>query len=219
VSKFLLCFEPPVLAVDWGKDPKLMPPDVEKPEKTRTHIEFSVDELVDLRDRAQRVVLEHDFLSSRHLWAVEGLLRQLAARSLPVYRVVREKGAVLQEAVNDPSGWGQVPHLPRGALVLARERARQMNGWWIKVWSGHWMQECCTEPGAEEVTAERCNPPPSIEEVGQWLKNATQMRKPMLEQNASAVAKQAGLKTEEPTVSRRPGTAPPREQSRTGTLD
>lgn len=156
VSRFLISFEPPALAVDWAKHPKLLPPDAEQQEETRTRIEFRVEDLINIPDQAEKLVLEHEFLTRKHLCTVENLLRQLAARSLPVYRVVHENGAALQESPTDFQGLEHVFRMPRGALAFARERTRQMNCWWIKLWSGHWMQESCTKPGIEELYAERC---------------------------------------------------------------
>lgn len=200
VFRFLLCFEPPVLAVDWGKDLRcdvngLAEPTNSLNEKTRTNIEFSSDDFVDLNALAAKVILQHSFLSNRHLDHIRLLLRQLASSCLPVYQVVHHNGALLCTDLNiDRRHESGNQSFPLGALVLARERVRQHDGWWIRIWSGQWLQSSyAREDGIEEFMAERLNIEPSPDDVQQWLDSATRSKNMVLIENATEVAKQAGL--------------------------
>lgn len=192
VFRFLLSFEPLALAVEWGVEDAS--DGVDSSERTLTRIEFSRDDLADVRAQALRVVAEHSFLSSRHLRSVEALLRRLASRSLPIYEVVHQRGATLCEELQQHAP-AAAAALPQGALVLARERVRELDGWWIRVWSGQWLQATFAQAGSagsEEVIAERCQP--STLEVRRWLQDATMSQHPLFVQNATAVAEQTGLK-------------------------
>lgn len=198
VCRFLLCFDPPALTVEWERDPRCNADKASSSSKThggksQTHIQFSVNDLVDLRSLAARVVREQPGLCERHLRCVEVLLRQLALRALPVYQVIVPEGAVL--CSDHPNGMEKNFHLPQGALALITERVRQPDGWWIRIWSGQWLQAECTQPGYEEIVAERCEP--SLDKVNQWLQDATFSGKAVLVENATMVAKQSGLDLEE----------------------
>lgn len=202
VFRFLLCFEPPVLAVDWGKvgdtssSSNLPHSPSSLTEKTRTNIQFSPDDFVDVNALAQKVILEQSFLSDRHLLHVKCLLKQLASSCLPVYQVVHRNGAVLCTDFHNLEKQRESAEqlFPLGALVLARERVRQHDGWWIRIWSGQWLQSSyAKQECAEEVLAERLNIEPSIGDVQAWLEKATQSQNKVLIENAAEVAKQAGV--------------------------
>eukprot|EP00927_Polykrikos_kofoidii_P034047 TRINITY_DN28877_c0_g1_i1.p1 TRINITY_DN28877_c0_g1~~TRINITY_DN28877_c0_g1_i1.p1 ORF type:complete len:549 (+),score=67.73 TRINITY_DN28877_c0_g1_i1:213-1859(+) len=213
VFRFLLGFEPLALAIEWGVDhssgtesslDQSLPTSPSSlsgvclssdSDKTLTRIEFSHEELVDVRARASLVVAEQPFLSFRHLRPVEVLLGRLASRTLPVYEIIHLRGAVLYDEYQRRALSGD--SLPYGALVLARERVRELDGWWIRIWSGQWFQATrsqCGGVGDEEVVAERCQP--STFEVRRWLQDAAASRDLLIIRNANVVAEQVGLKVQ-----------------------
>lgn len=89
VYRFLLRFAPPALGVEWSSslsDNSLSQSlygasgSLGDGQRKCSHIEFSLNDLMDATDLADRVVRDHDFLSSRHLPRIERLLRQLASQ-------------------------------------------------------------------------------------------------------------------------------------------
>merc|ERR1712232_842389 len=150
-------------------------------------------DLVDLNSLSQRVIQDHIFLSSRHLPRVKKLLRQLASQVLPVYRVCA-RDAVLQESVDRrldmESKWACT--LPHGALVLAKDKVKHDDCWWICIWTGEWLQVASL---LGEATAELYEP--SRNEVQSWLQQAAKTRRSLLIDNAAMVARQFEINPEE----------------------
>jgi len=132
------------------------------------------------------------------------LLRQLASQVLPVYQVVARE-AILQDVlgyqVNSESKWAE--RLPNGAYILAREKVRNADGWWVRIWTGQWLQVSCVILGEElggmpvraKSMVEQCDP--STEDVRHWLQEAARTRRSLLLDNAIMVARQYGLDPED----------------------
>ena len=135
--------------------------------------ERSLADAASIRALAAKFVSEKSFLSDRHLEQIEALLNRLAARRLPVFKVVRVEGAGMAAA----PGGAESSVLPPGALFLARERRRCPAGWCLRLaGGGGWIVEVPADPvGAEGAdgavpgarAAEGCGP--SQEEARAWL--------------------------------------------------
>lgn len=183
VFRFLLDFDPPALAIEWGE--KRSSRSLEAPAPKCTRLEFAPEELLDVRSLADGVVREQPFLSFRHQRTVEALLQQLASQTPPLYRVIIPRGAALREQRHDESA--SAAHLPLGALVLAFERVRQDDGWWVRIWSGQWLHATWFRPGGEESVAEVCQP--SADDAARWFHEASMSQTEVLLQNAAMVSK------------------------------
>lgn len=172
VFRFLLGFDPPVLAIEWG-NPRVG-------ERRCTRIEFTPEDFVRSNARllADRVVAASPLLTIWHKRTVESLLRKLAARSLPLYRISASSGGKLLRQPNMDAEI--VSPVPFGALVLSCERVRRPDGWWLRIWSGHWVQE---------LDAELCSA--DVGDAARWLRDATRSQKDVLLENARAVVAQA----------------------------
>eukprot|EP00427_Karlodinium_veneficum_P040853 CAMPEP_0169251676 /NCGR_PEP_ID=MMETSP1016-20121227/37644_1 /TAXON_ID=342587 /ORGANISM="Karlodinium micrum, Strain CCMP2283" /LENGTH=536 /DNA_ID=CAMNT_0009332837 /DNA_START=80 /DNA_END=1687 /DNA_ORIENTATION=- len=196
VHRFLLRFEPPALAVEWSTSltddsmSKSLTASNSLSAKTCTHIDFTLDDLTDPCALAARVVHEQAFLSTRHASRVEKLLQQLSSQVLPVYRVTALRGIALRDQLGSAIDWERASILPSGALVLATQKVKQIDGWWIRAWTGQWLQATCIDFGEVEVFAEQCEP--SESEVQGWLREAALSRRTLLLDNARLVAKQCG---------------------------
>jgi len=182
VKRFLLRFEPPMLAIEWtgGSSDQIGPkPGVSG--RQLMPIPIDARDLTDTQALARKLVHESTFLSRQHHDQVESLLQQLAARVLPVYRVVHSSGADVvpdaepQRAPLRPAT-AELPNLrlPSGALVLVHERAwLPQEGWWLRLAAGGgWVRAAMpSTPGgvaSEQLVAERWQP--EIEEARNWLR-------------------------------------------------
>jgi hypothetical protein len=168
VFRFLLAFEPPALAIEWGHARAV--------ERSCTRIEFKPEDFLrnGVRMLAERVVAASPLLTIWHRRTVESLLDRLASRSLPLYRVSVSTGCTLS---SQPSAGAEVGlHLPFGALVVGCERVRRSAGWWLRIWSGHWLPEGV----AELCTAD-------ADDAARWLRDAARSEINVLLENARAV--------------------------------
>lgn len=163
--RFMLCFSPPALAVEWAEGAAA---------QARRHLEHISLDPRDLADRksipsvAGRLVCEHAFLAQRHRKQLEALIHRLAAGMLPAYRVLAEGGG---QVFKDPSQMGPVlTSVPAGALLLARECARQKDGWWVRLAEGGWFRTSELNVGTDAPAAQRCEP--GSREARDWLRAA-----------------------------------------------
>jgi len=202
LRRFFISFDPPMLAAEVGVGTQ----NIIRQVPAKSALEGGGEARVSMRSRAERL-LKDLMLPSRHAEQVEALLGRLAARALPVYRVVCPGGADLVDAEAPELGLGAPRTLvPSGALVLARERRKSPDGWWIRLAAGGgWMQQ--TAATGEEV-AVRCDP--QVEEIRQWLDRAAAetarggitAKSSFLVRNAAAVSSQVGLGPGRPSAKR-----------------
>jgi len=204
VARFFLRFEPPTLVVEWGR--QLSSPRTSfasaaeetssgSCKKREFKREFRSEELRDVSATAKLVLMKLQFLSSRYEGQVESLLTRLAARRLPIYRILALDGAVLFDDVETSRVAGDFDRLPRGALVLVRERLRRADGWWVRISTWQWLQASCVGYGAEEVFQATCCEPSELEirELLQQSPSLSSRDDELLKQNASMVARQVGI--------------------------
>lgn len=194
VVRFLLCFTPPGLAVQWAQRPRMSPArgiggGQRRPVMRSTHISLESTDLADETVRqslAERLIRDPDkpFLHPQHRLQLEALFKRLAAGTLPTYRIIAPGGANVFRVAE--SGQQPIFHLPRGALALARERCRRPTGWWIRLpgdplRGGGWVLEVehpdkGLASGGRRV-AVLCEPTAS--EVRSWLREARELRAPV----------------------------------------
>merc|ERR1712137_146239 len=109
---------------------------------------------------------------------------RLAAKLLPVYRVIAPKGTgVLPDGGPQPAFEADiVEELPSGALVLIHERVQRDESWWLRLAvGGGWILEDVTEEARMQ----------SSQEARDWLqKMANSSSGGLALQNAQAVVDQ-----------------------------
>jgi len=160
LCRFLIRFDPPTLAMEWEQKQRVQTqqPAQGAPRKAVTRIRVEARELASERARkefAEKLTQEHGaLLASEHRQQVEGMLRLLANKALPVYRV--------GNAGSDVRTVEPIASLPGGGFLLAKERLKDTKDkWCIRLAAGGLV---------EQASAERCEP--SAEELHTWIERA-----------------------------------------------
>jgi hypothetical protein len=205
--RFLISLDPPILSAETATGNGKVITQARSLMKTLTQMRAARQrgDKVDARSFAERILIDDLCLPARHAGQVEVLLHRLATGGLPVYKVVSPSGAELLMDTEAPvsSMASARSAVPSGALVLARERRRKPDGWWIRLAAGGgWMRE--TFAVDEKKVAALCEP--SKAEVQSWLRQASahtakssiaasgrNQHSDFLVRNAEAVACQVGL--------------------------
>lgn len=178
IRRFLLNFDPLGLTVVWEKNGL----------RQATALHVDPDELADVssqRNFAKRLVKKWEFLQEHHTAQVEALLKRLAQRLLPIYRIEPQEALGTWEAPGRPAK--EPLFLPPGLLFLVVERTRCADGWWLRLASGkRWVPEKLKD----RLVCISCNP--STSEATESLRSLRLDKKPssVVERNVRLVCSQ-----------------------------